>query len=105
MDTLRSVALDEKIAFGESAYESKITVTAKEELALEVLAARFRLGENIWTFHSKHGRTLSDLEEKGLVYTMHGVVQGTIRAGLTDEGKAAMLSDTYTAPKDTKGRI
>jgi len=75
-----------------------IQVTAREELALEVLAARFRLGEKIWTFHSKHTGTLDDLERKGLVYTMHGIMSRTLRAGLTEEGQKALLSETYTPP-------
>lgn len=70
------------------------------DLAMEVLAARYRLGEPFWTFRTVHGPALRALSDEGLAYVMPGVVEGTIRAGLTEDGKKAVLSSTYTPPKD-----
>jgi hypothetical protein len=74
------------------------TLTPTQELCLEVLAGRYRLGEQIWTFRSRTAPALAQLEELGLVYLMHGVVDGTVRAGLTEAGRDAILSSTYTPP-------
>ena len=77
------------------------TISASEkELALEVLAARRRLGEAIWTFKTLNEPALRSLEADGLVFVMHGVVEDTVRAGLTAEGATQVLSDSYVAPRD-----
>lgn len=73
-------------------------MTPSQELAMEVLCARYRLGEDLWTFKSEHAKTLKSLEAEGLVWTMHGVVRGSIRAGLTDKGKRLILSSSYVPP-------
>jgi len=67
-------------------------------LVLEVLGARHRLGENLWPFRSTLAPALRGLEQLGLVWTMHGSVENTVRAGLTEAGKDAVLSSTYTPP-------
>jgi len=67
-------------------------------LVLEVLGARHRLGENLWPFRSTLAPALRRLEQLGLVWTMHGSVENTIRAGLTAPGRDAVLSSTYTPP-------
>jgi len=69
-----------------------------QHLVLEVLGARHRLGENLWPFRSTLAPALRRLEQLGLVWTMHGSVENTVRAGLTETGKDAVLSDTYTPP-------
>lgn len=88
----------------EAAQPPVVEVTPQQELALEVLAARYRLGEAIWTFRGRHAPVLRELEAKGLVFTMHGVVERTVRAGLTDGGREAVLSDTYAAPSGEQER-
>jgi len=67
-------------------------------LVLEVLAARHRLGENLWPFRSTLAPALRRLEQLGLVWTMHGSVENTVRAGLTEAGRDAVLSSTYIPP-------
>jgi hypothetical protein len=79
--------------------DSLFSFTPTEELILDVLAARTRLGEKVWTFKSRQGHALQLLTDKGLVFTMHGVTEATIRAGLTDEGKAQAFSDGYNPPR------
>ncbi len=70
-----------------------------EELAMEVLVARRRLGEAIWTFRAHHEPTLRRVEAKGWAFVMHGITEGTVRAGLTEKGASLFMSDTYTPPR------
>lgn len=69
-----------------------------QQLILEVLAARHRLGEQVWTFPSAHGKALRALEQAGLVNLLNGVVEHSIRARLTDAGRAAVISGDYEPP-------
>src|SRR5665647_1477248 len=80
-------------------------LTPTEDLFLEVLAARVRLGETCWTFGSEHTRTARSLATKGLIYWQGGVVEHTIRAFLTDAGRTVCLSPTYKAPPTTPKRV
>jgi len=64
-------------------------------LVLEVLGARHRLGENLWPFRSTLVPALRRLEQLGLVWMMHGSVENTVRAGLTETGKDAVLYSAY----------
>jgi hypothetical protein len=73
-------------------------LTPSEELALDLLAARFRLGETVWTFRARQAPVLRRLEARGLIFTMHGITDGTLRASLTDAGKAHELSEAYIPP-------
>lgn len=70
----------------------------KQELVMEVLTARFRLGEMFWTFRGRHEKTLRELEKLGLVEIMHGVVDDTVRASLTPLGEGMFVSRNYTPP-------
>jgi len=74
------------------------TLPPTQHLVLEVLAARHRLGENLWPFRSTLAPALRGLEQLGLVWTMHGSVENTVRAGLTEAGRDAVLSSTYIPP-------
>ena len=76
--------------------------TPTQSLVLEVLAARYRLGESLWTFSANPNavRAIRSLEAAGLVESMGGIVPNTVRASLTDAGKAAALSDTYQPPSE-----
>jgi hypothetical protein len=67
-------------------------------LIIDVLAARARVGERMWTFPRQLGRALRALEDAGWLDYKSGVVQDTYQAWLTDEGRAAALYDGYTAP-------
>ncbi len=72
------------------------TLPPTQYLILDVLGARHRLGETLWPFPSTLGPALRGLEQLGLLWTMHGSVENTVRAGLTEAGKDAVLSSTYT---------
>ncbi len=80
------------------------TLTPTEDLLLEVLAARYRLGEKLWTFNSNHSKALNSLSSKGYVDLMGGVVERTIRASLTKEGEKICLSESYVSPLVKKSR-
>lgn len=76
-------------------------LTPTEELILEVLAARYRLGETHWTFDSRNQRAIDSLDARGLVIPMNGIVERTIRASLTREGVKVAISEGYVPPRDT----
>jgi hypothetical protein len=67
-------------------------------LIMEVLAARARLGERIWTFPSRLRPALEALEDRALIGMMSGVVENTLRARLTDAGREAVMWGPYTMP-------
>lgn len=70
-------------------------------LILEVLAARYRAGEALWTLPSKLAVPLRALEDAGLISVMHGNKPNTIRAKLTERGKDESLSLSYQLPVPT----
>lgn len=57
-------------------------LTPTEELVMEVLSARRRLGENLWTFPSALKSTLRRLEDKGYIGWKGGIVENTLLAWL-----------------------
>jgi hypothetical protein len=70
-----------------------------QALVLEVLAARWRLGEKCWTFAAAHRPALRTLAERGLITWKDGSIERTCLAWLTVEGRKAALSDTYKGPR------
>jgi hypothetical protein len=70
-------------------------------LVLEVLAARYRCGEKIWTFPTSLNRALLALQSAGLVHMFGGAAPKTVRARLTDKGLTEVLDLTYTPPSMT----
>lgn len=67
-------------------------------LIMEVLAARHRTGEHLWTFPSNLAVPLRALEDAELVLVMHGITSGTIRARLTEAGRKYVLKPGYVSP-------
>jgi hypothetical protein len=82
---------------------SKKEFTPTQDLLLEVLIARHRLGEQLWTFSSGMKNQLEQLETLGWVRVIHGVVENSVRACLTERGKARWLSFNYKNPVKVKG--
>lgn len=72
--------------------------TPTEDLILEVLAARYRLGHSRWPFDSRHRRTLNSLARRGLLSFESDVTPYTLRATLTEAGIKAATYDGYTTP-------
>jgi hypothetical protein len=69
-------------------------------LILDVLAARWRTGEEHWTLPNRCASAARALERAGLVWLRSGPVPGCFEARFTDAGRAAALSDDYTPPRD-----
>ena len=77
-------------------------MTPTEDLIMETLAARCRLGETFWPFSTKVSKALRSLEDQGYITTMHGMVEYTIRASLTDKGVSEYMNDRYLSPLEKK---
>lgn len=74
------------------------SLTPTEDLVMEVLAARYRLGEHLWTFDSRQRPAIRRLAARGLVNEIHGMVENSIRASLTDKGRALYVTADYVPP-------
>jgi hypothetical protein len=74
------------------------TLPPTQQLVLEVLGARARLGENAWTFTTRVRPALEALSRAGLIWWKSAVIEDHCLAGLTDEGRAYALSASYTVP-------
>ncbi|HUX69086.1 MAG TPA: hypothetical protein VMV41_01095 [Cellulomonadaceae bacterium] len=71
---------------------------------MDTLAARYRTGENQWTFTSRVTPALRALEDVGYVGLMGGVTANTIRASLTEAGRLEWLSASWVPPLVTLDR-
>lgn len=69
-----------------------------QALAMEVLAARWRLGEAAWAFSGRPRPALEALSRRGLAAWRPGIGRGTITAWLTPDGLKTVLSGTYETP-------
>lgn len=76
----------------------EVKLTPTENLVLDVLIARYRMGEHLWTFSSTVSRAVDSLENKGLVQSLNGVTEHTVRAMLTNAAIAEYLSYDYVPP-------
>ena len=75
-----------------------IDLPPREDLLMEVLAARVRCGESCWTFDPAHRPTLRALELKGLLHFDPDPGLTGLRTFLTDAGREAYLLDGFTEP-------
>lgn len=73
-------------------------LTPMQELVVEVLGARYRLGEHVWTLSSRVRPTLKALAAMGYLGYKSGIVEGTCLAWLTPEGVAKTLDASYVPP-------
>lgn len=78
--------------------DPELDLPPTQSLVLEVLAARYRLGEGAWTFSTRHRPALEGLAARGLLGWKHGVIERSCLAWLTAEGRSATLSAAYKAP-------
>lgn len=75
-----------------------VPVPPTQYLAMEVLAARYRLGEKTWTFPAHCRSALRSLSERNWVGHKSGIMQGTELAWLTAEGITAWDLDKPWKP-------
>jgi hypothetical protein len=90
-----------KIISDEQRMQEFSLLTPLQQMILEVLASRYRLGHEVWTFTNSRNqlaRQFKALRERGYIETMPGVVSYTIRAMLTTKGKDLVLDPTYVPP-------
>ena len=77
--------------------------TPTEELILDTLVARARLGENVWPFSTKFQRQCERLQQEGLVTVAHGNVEKTVRVALTAHGRREYLETVhYQSPLEKR---
>lgn len=63
-------------------------LTHTQDLIMEVLSARDRLNEPVWTFAKRHKRALLQLQDMGLVsFVKSGFVQDTVVTSITQDGR------------------
>lgn len=76
-------------------------LTPTQELVMELLAARSRLGECWWTLSKRPAITtaVNALEDMGYVIVMSPQVQNTLRVQITSKGCEAMICPQYTDPR------
>lgn len=83
-----------------------MALTPTEELIMEVLGARLRLGEDMWTLGDSTKAAARKLEARDLITMTHGIVEKTYRASLTRKGTDMALSSDYTSPlEDRSARL
>lgn len=83
---------------------SKHELTASEDLMMDALAARYRLGENLWPFRNDQRGIANRLEDKGLVWITSGQTERSFRAGLTAAGIKKCIDPDYTPPNERRNR-
>lgn len=69
-----------------------------QELIVEVLIARYRLGELLWPFPTSAGKSLKALTDKGIIGYQAASVEKHYNVWFTDAGKKRYLSFNYVPP-------
>lgn len=69
---------------------------------MEVLSARLRTGETVWTFSTKVRQALDALEALGVLTYRGGIVQHTYLVSLTQAGKEAVVDVKYISPLERR---
>ena len=77
-------------------------LTASQDLLVDLLVARTRLGEPFWPVSTKMTRSYHELKAKGYVSILSGHVEGTVRLMLTDQAKKELLSDQTFSPMEKR---
>lgn len=75
--------------------DPEVELTPLENLVVEVLVARYRLGEPSWSFDNSVTKTLNALAKKGYVKQLPHRPGNPVSASLTDEAIALNLSHDY----------
>ena len=76
----------------------EISLPLTQELIVEVLIARYRLGELLWPFPTSAGKSLKALTDKGLIGYQSASTEGSYNVWFTAEGKKRYLSFNYVPP-------
>ncbi len=73
-------------------------LTPTAELILDVLAARWRLGETSWRFPARLQADIRALEHLGAATGQAGKRDGTVTVSLTDAGRDHVINPQYRPP-------
>jgi galactose-1-phosphate uridylyltransferase len=76
----------------------EVVLPLTQELIVEVLIARYRLGEVLWPFPNKAVKSLKALTDKGIIGYQSAPTQGSYNVWFTDKGKKDYLSFNYVPP-------
>jgi hypothetical protein len=76
--------------------EIKLPLT--QELIVEVLIARSRLGELLWPFPTSAGKSLKALADREIIGYQSASVEKHYNAWFTESGKKRYLSYNYVPP-------
>lgn len=74
-------------------------LTPMQAAVVQVLACRWRLGEQFWTFEGAFRPALEQLSRKGLVSYQSGVTERSWQARLTEAGQDTALRAGFNTPK------
>ncbi len=75
------------------------SITAAQEIVLEVVVARTRLGEPFWPVSTQLSRSYRALRDKGYVEIIDGNVEGTDRLRLTPKARKELIDNSsYRSP-------
>ncbi len=76
------------------------TLPPLQDLLVELLAARHRLGEQMWTLtqNAPVTKALRELETIGVLGWKHGIVENTYLAWLTDEARGQYMDPEHVPP-------
>ncbi len=74
-------------------------LTPTEDLILDLLVARYRLGEYQWPLSNKLVNVIHSLAARGYVNSRHGNVEKTYLVRLTDEAVAEFVTDSEYTPQ------
>ena len=72
--------------------------TDAQELMVDLIVARHRLGEPFWPVSTRLNRTYKVLAEKGYVEIIDGNVEGTVRLRLTSAARKELIEDSSYVP-------
>jgi hypothetical protein len=72
--------------------------TPTQNLILEVLQARLRLGERVWTFAPTLKKQIEFLTAKGLINHKHGAGGGILVFPATETFRASLIASPYKIP-------
>lgn len=85
--------------------QAEAPLTPTEEAILEVLVARWRLGEQLWTFQSMLRPAARKLVEKGLVHDLGSATGQDIRLRLTETAQKRFGNPMYDPPQRRQLRV
>jgi len=74
-------------------------LTPTEDLLVDLLTARVRLGEQLWTVETRVRKSVESLNKRGVIDYKEGIVEHTLLIWFTADGYKKYITDsTYEVP-------